>query len=159
MKGRNWFYERGEGDTPRRPLTLRGLMTSELETLSTEHLVGDAIRLVVDRGIRHIPVVNASDGKLAGLVTESDLLRKVMHGRTMNPEEQYHAFLDAMLPIEDIMVRDVKTLAPEANIAEAVKLFLHDKIRCVLIVEAGGKLAGIVTESDLMKLLEHMVGD
>ena len=159
MKGRNWFFERGEGDAAPQPLTLRALMTESVATLTSDQLVGDAIRLIVDRGIRHIPVVDAKDGKLAGLVTETDLLRKVLHGRTLTREEQYHAFLDAMLPVEEIMVRNVITLRPEANVADAVRLFLHEKIRCVPIVDAGGRLAGIVTESDLMKLLEHMMGD
>jgi len=159
MKGKNWFYERGAGDPKPRALSLRSLMTSDLETLSTEQLVGEAIRLVVERGIRHIPIVDPKSGRLAGLVTESDLLRKVLHGRTMNPEEQYHAFLDAMLPVEDIMVRNVKTLPPDAGVEEAVRLFLRERIRCVPLIEPDGRLVGIVTESDLMKLLEHMVGN
>jgi CBS domain-containing protein len=159
MKGRYWFYERNEGEAQARPLTLRSLMADRVETLTPQQLVGDAIRLIVEKEIRHIPVVNGPDGQLVGLVTESDLLRKVMHGRTMNLEEQYHAFLDAMLPVEDIMVREVKTLPPDAKVVEAVTLFLREKIRCVPLVDENRKLVGIVTESDLMKLLEHMVRD
>lgn len=157
MKQTHWFYERAQGDPDPRPLTMRSLMNQDVKTLTAGQLVGDAIKLILEHQIRHVPIVSGPDRKLAGLVTESDLLRKVLHGRTMSTEEQYHAFLDVMLPLEDLMVKDVITLPPEAGVAEAVSLFLVRKIRCVPIVDRHRTLLGIVTETDLMKLLEHMV--
>jgi CBS-domain-containing membrane protein len=159
MKGRYWFYERAEGDPDPRPLTLRSLMSTDVKTLTADQLVGDAIKLIIEHGIRHIPIVSRPEHSLIGLVTQTDLLRKVMHGRTMTNEEQYHAFLDTMLPLEDVMVRDVITLPPEAKVREAVSLFLLRKIRCVPVVDSRRAVLGIVTETDLMKLLEHMVKD
>jgi CBS domain-containing protein len=157
MKGSSWFYERGEGDADPRPLTLRSLMTANVQTLNPEQLVGDAIRLIVEHDIRHVPIVRGAELELVGLVSETDILRKVMHGRTMSNDEEYHAFLDAMLPLEEVMVKEVATLPPEAKVAEAVALFLQRKIRCVPVVNERRRLLGIVTETDLMMLLEHMV--
>ena len=157
MKGTAWFYERGEGDPDPRPLTVGTLMTTHVQTLTSDQLVGDAIRLFVDHGIRHIPVVSGPEQQLAGIVTENDILRKVLHGRTMSADEEYHAFLDAMLPLEEVMVKEVATLPPSAKVVEAVSLFLEHKFRCVPIVDERRRLMGIVTETDLMKLLEHMV--
>ncbi len=156
MKQHHWFYERGEGDTDLRPLTLRSLMSASPVTLAPDDLVLDAMRIMRERGLRHIPIVG-QDGRLVGLVTEIDILRQVLHGKAMTGEEQYHATLDVMLPLEDVMVRDVATLTSAQPVAAAVALFLDRKIRCAPIVDDGGKLQGIVTESDLMLLLKHMV--
>ncbi len=83
----------------------------------------------------------------------------MLHGRTLSKDEEYHAFLDSMLPLADIMVTDVATLPPEAKVVEAVRLFLERRIRCVPVVDEQRRVLGIVTESDLMHLLEHMVRD
>lgn len=155
-KQHHWFYERGEGDADLRPLTVRSLMSPSPVTLAPDDLVLDAMRAMRERGVRHIPIV-AKDGRLTGLVTEVDILRKVLHGKAMTGEEKYHATLDVMLPLEDVMVRDVATLKPTELVAAAVALFLERKIRCAPIVDDAGKLQGIVTESDLMLLLKHMV--
>ena len=59
MKGRNWFYERGEGDVAPRPLTLRAPTSESVATLTPDQLVGDAIQLILeDRredGLRGVP--------------------------------------------------------------------------------------------------------
>jgi len=62
-----------------------------------------------------------------------------------------------MLPLKEVMVRAVLTLPPEATVAEAVTLFLRHKIRCAPVVDDQERLLGIVTETDLMRLMEHMV--
>jgi CBS domain-containing protein len=156
MKQHHWFYERGEGETDLRPLTVRSLMSPSPATLAPDDMVLDAMRVMRERGVRHIPIVG-KDGRLVGLVTEIDILRKVLHGKAMTGEEKYHATLDTMLPLEDVMVREVATLRPAESIAAAVALFLDRKIRCAPIVDDAGMLQGIVTESDLMLLLKHMV--
>ena len=155
MKQQRWFYERGEGDAAPRPLTVRALMTVSPATLAPDDLVLDAMRMMRERGVRHIPIVK--DDRLAGLVTETDVLRQVLHGKSMTGEERYHATLDVMLPLEAVMVREVDTLSPEAPVEQAVSLFLQRKIRCAPILAENGELVGIVTESDLMRLLQHMV--
>jgi acetoin utilization protein AcuB len=62
-----------------------------------------------------------------------------------------------MLQLKEIMVKDVMTLSPDASVAEAVALFLNYKFRCVPIVDNARKVVGILTETDLMKLLNHIV--
>lgn len=156
MDQQRWFYERGSGKGTMRPLTVRALMTPGPATLAPDDLVLDAMRLMRERGIRHIPIVDPN-GKLRGLVTETDILRKVLHGGTMTKDEVYHATLDVMLPIEQVMVRDVATLKAGDPVERAVALFLEQKIRSAPILDETGKVEGIVTETDLIRLLQHMV--
>jgi CBS-domain-containing membrane protein len=156
MKQHRWFYERGPGATALQPLTVRALMTPSPATLAPDDLVLDAMRLMREKGVRHIPIVNAA-GQLKGLVTETDILRNVLHGSAMTGDEKYHATLDVMLPIEQVMVRDVATLKAGDPVERAVGLFLERKIRSAPILDDAGKVEGIVTETDLIRLLQHMV--
>lgn len=152
-----WFYERREGDPELRPLTVRALMYLEPFTLRDTDLVLDAMNLMKEKQVRHIPIVAEGNGRLVGLITETDILNNVLHGRKMTTEEKYHATLDVMLQLKEVMVTDVRTLAPDAPVAEAVALFINHKIRCAPVVDGDHKVLGIVTEMDLMKLLNHIV--
>lgn len=152
-----WFYERGQGNSEVRPLTARSLMTPNPETLKPADLVMDAMKLIQENQIRHIPIVSEKDGRLAGLVTQTDILQNVLHGKTMTPDEQYHATLDMLLPLEEIMTKEVYSLGPDAPVTDAIDLLLKKKIRCIPIIDPEGRVSGIVTETDLMALLEHVI--
>ncbi len=152
-----WFYERGEGESESRPLTMKSLMSTHPLVLHPDQVVLDAITLMRERDVRHIPIVTRDGGRLVGLITEVDILRNVLHGKKMTKEENYHSTLDVMLPLEEAMVTGLETLPPDAPVGDAIALFLEHKIRCVPIVDARQRLLGIVTETDLMKLLRHMV--
>ncbi|HEX7927760.1 MAG TPA: CBS domain-containing protein [bacterium] len=150
------FHQRAAGNTSLQPLTVRALMTPSPATLAPHDLVLDAMRLMRERGIRHIPIVNAA-GHLKGLVTETDILRTVFHG-AMGFREPDAATLDVTLPLEQVMSRDVATLKSGDPVERAVGLFLERKIRSAPILDDAGKVEGIVTDMDLIRLLQHMMG-
>ena len=152
-----WFYERREGDPEVRPLTMRALMNLDVVYLKDNDLVLDAMRVMREKKVRHVPIVSKREGRLVGLVTETDILKNVLHGKRLTREEEYHATLDVMLELKHIMVTEVTTLSPEAPVEDAVALFLNRRIRSVPIVDEHNELVGIVTETDLMKLLRHVV--
>ena len=154
------FYERNggvQGAETMRPLSMNSLMSKHPYTLAPDDRVLDAMNLMRDREVRHIPVVDPKTMRLEGLVTEVDILRNVLHGHALTPEESYHATLDVMLPLSEVMVRDVHSLPMNAVVMEAVSLFLEYRIHCAPVVDEDGHLKGIVTETDLMRLLSHMV--
>ena len=157
MAARNWFYEGKEHSAGKQALTLASVMTQQVRTLTPEALVMDAMQLIREQGVRHIPIVVADSGKLVGLVTETDILKSVLHGKSMTSNEQYHATLDMLLPLSEVMVTQVQALRPEANVEKAIALFLKKQIRCVPVCDNKGKLLGIVTQTDLLRLLEHVV--
>lgn len=151
-----WFYERREGDPDPVPLSLHAVMTPSPQTLSPEDPVREALRLMQEKEIRHIPVVEGK--KIVGIVSETDILKQVLHGKHLTPAEQYHASLDMMHPVGDIMSTSIITLPSDAPVADAISLFQTMKIRSVLVVNKKIQLEGIVTETDLLGLLSHMVG-
>lgn len=154
MKGNYWFYERGEGDPDPKPLTLSHIMHCQVETLGPSDTVRDAMRLMKDNGFHHIPVVEG--GKVVGMVSDRDLWQKVLHGNLLTKEEEYHASLDALLPLSKVMSAPVYTLPSGEKVAKAISVLLTHKVHAVVVVD-GGKVAGMVTEKDLLKLMGHMV--
>ena len=55
-----------------------------------------------------------------------------------------------MLKAKDIMNRNVTTVSPEATLIDAVKLLVAEKISGMPVLDAGGKLVGIISEKDIL---------
>jgi CBS domain-containing protein len=90
----------------------------------------EVLKILKNKRISGVPVLK--DNKVVGLITRTNLLRK--------PEEEQLALL---------MARDPQTIAPDANITDAARLFLENRIRRLPVVE-GDKLVGLVTIADVI---------
>ena len=109
-----------------------------------------ARQLLCDRRIRRLPVVDAN-GQLVGIVTEGDINRvSDSHITDVRDYNLYHRVAD--LPVEEIMTRDPVTVTPDTPIIDVARLLLEHRIGGVPVVE-GDRVVGIVTESDLFKLI------
>jgi CBS-domain-containing membrane protein len=108
-----------------------------------------------------VPVVNGA-GKLVGIVTEADLMRRVEAGT----EHSYSWWLSFFLgdraiaadyvkshavKVTDIMTRDVKTVDPETPLHEIADLFEENHIKSVPIISKGGDLVGIVSRANIIQ--------
>ncbi len=90
----------------------------------------EVLKILKDKHISGVPVLK--DNKVVGLVTRTNLLKK--------PEEEQLALL---------MARDPTTIAPDADITDAARLLLDNRIRRLPVVE-NDKLVGLVTIADLI---------
>ena len=90
----------------------------------------EVLKILKDKRISGVPVLK--DNKVVGLITRTNLLRK--------PEEEQLALL---------MARDPKAIAPDADITDAARLFLENRIRRLPVVEKD-KLVGLVTIADVI---------
>ncbi len=127
-------------------ITVADFMTRELVTMREGDDLALAESILRLGGIRHIPVVR--ERKLVGLVTHRDMLRSGAlgaKGRGMRAE--------------DIMTREVTTVAPRTSLAQAARLMLKHKYGCLPICEADGTLVGIITESDFVRFAADVVRD
>lgn len=113
---------------------IRDIMTPNVLFVNPETTVAEVIDLMFKHKHLGYPVVE--NGELVGIVTLTDLI---------------NAKRDAK--VREIMSRNVVTLEPDKSAFEAFKLMSERNIGRVPIVE-DGKLVGIVTRSDLMKLKE-----
>jgi CBS domain-containing membrane protein len=118
------------------------LMTTDVVTVKQrQHLKRAASEVHLGR-IRHLPVVDEY-GVLVGLVTQRDILAAGDH-------------LDR--PIAEIMQRDVTTVSPETPACEAAYLLLRHDIGCVPVTDTEGKLLGIVTDTDFVRVAYRSLG-
>ena len=109
--------------------------------------------------VNQLPVV--VDGHLVGIVTDRDLrdaFPSVFELAEATGRHRRAPGTDpAAIPVEDVMTRDVLTLAPAAFIADAARLMRRQRVGAIPIVD-GGRLVGIVTRSDLLDALVELTG-
>ncbi|OMH30071.1 HPP family protein [Motiliproteus sp. MSK22-1] len=135
--------KRRESDTPN--LAVDRIMTSPVVTIAAGAKIADAWQLMNTHRLRHLAVVNPA-GKIMGILTERDLLRRhtlMPHAGPHNPRQNIDGGYSTQL-----IVATADTLIRE------VALVMHEKqLSCVPIVDGAGKPVGIVTRSDLLPLI------
>ena len=127
------------------------IMKTTLITLLPSNTVKEALQLMKDQQIRHIPIVDKNQ-KLVGLVTSNTLKNNV----SWNALEDTKSFVSEKL-IEDIMIKDLITAHPLDFVEEIALTFYEMKISCLPIV-TGGQLVGLVTASDLLYTYIELTG-
>jgi CBS domain-containing membrane protein len=131
------------------PVYVRDLMTRDVITLERNEkllVADDVMRL---GRVRHLPIVD-SDGALAGIVSQRDLFHSGLMKALGYGTHAQRQSLD-MLVAKEAMKTDVTTTTPDTKLADAAKLMFERKIGCLVVLEAG-KIVGILTESDFVKL-------
>jgi CBS domain-containing protein len=132
--------------------TVRDIMTTEVTTLGRN----DSLQLVKDimtlGRVRHFPVLD--DNKVVGVVSQRDLYKASLGSVMKYGEKAQRAFLEG-LAVKEVMSDPPITIAPHASVKEAARLMMEKKIGCLLVLE-GSKLVGIVTETDMLKLVLEM---
>lgn len=125
------------------------LMSAHPKTVTPQDSLLDATKILKESGFKHLPVVD--NGDLVGVVTDRDLKRASASDATTLEVHELLYLLDKV-KVEQIMVRDPVTTQPEDTVESAAKLMIDRKVGCLPVV-SGGKLSGIVTKGDLVKLL------
>ena len=113
------------------------LMTSQLRCLRETDDLSTAMAAMQELFIRHIPVVD-DDGRLSGLVSQRDLL-SLEHRK------------DLGTPLREIMRTDLVTVTSDTALRAAAETMIYNKYGCLPVVE-NGRLVGIITETDFLKL-------
>lgn len=103
--------------------------------------------------IRHVPVLDG--GKLAGMITQRDMLRAgLAPALAAGPvlEQEWLAETYA----RDVMTRHVIHAHPEAQLADAVALMVRERVGCLPVVE-NDRIAGMLTETDCLRYLSRLL--
>lgn len=130
-----------------RPKTLSQVMTKNPRSVSPNHHISSARKLMTKYGVRHVPVVEAD--KIITVISERDmeLIPKLFPGRTE----------DEVL-VDELCLFDPFIADERAELAVVLKQMLKEKIGCVLVT-SNKKLTGIFTMIDaghlLLELLEN----
>ena len=130
-------------------LTVADIMTKSVYSLRETDTLLSARALMKLQRIRHIPIVTG-DTMFIGLLTHRDLLSATVSQLAGgDPETQDEIVAD--IPIKEIMRTDLKTVESSATVKSAAELLLNHKYGCLPVVEKG-RLVGILTEADFLKL-------
>lgn len=131
-------------------MKVRDLMSPEVATVQRNDqllLADDLMRL---GRIRHTPVLDEQTGEVVGILSQRDLFRGAL-ARALGYGQHAQQKVLGMLLVKDVMTTDPVTAHPDMPIAEAARLMLDRKLGCLPVIE-DGKLVGILTESDFVRL-------
>jgi len=136
-------------------MLVRDRMTLNPVTITPEVSVTEALRLMTDRKIRRLPVLDGS-GDLVGIVSDRDLLLASPSPATSLAVWEIHDLL-AKLTVEKTMTREVITVSEETPLEEAARVMVDNKVGGLPVMR-GDTLVGIISESDLFKTLLELLG-
>ncbi len=133
----------------RRRMEVRDWMRVNPVTVNPGAPLAAAYTLMEENEVRRLPVVNRQ-GELVGIITYSDILQHVPFFPTENELEEELPYIN--LTVEEVMSYDPISIEPTATIQEAAELMLEAKISGLPVL-AGSRLLGIITESDIFRLV------
>lgn len=133
--------------------TVRDIMTTEVATLGRNDSLQLAKDIMTLGRVRHFPVVD-EDGKVVGVVSQRDLYKASLGSVMKYGEKAQRAFLEG-IAVKEVMSDPPITIPPHASVQEAARLMMEKKIGCLPVLE-GPKLVGIITETDMLKLVAEM---
>ena len=132
--------------------TVRDIMTPEVTTLGRNESL-QFVKDIMNLGrVRHFPVVD--EGKVVGIVSQRDLYKASLGSVMKYGEKAQRSFLEG-IAVKEVMCEPVITIAPHASVQEAARIMIEKKIGCLPVLE-GHTLVGIVTETDMLKLVAEM---
>lgn len=138
------------------------VMTRNVLSVSPDATVDEAARMMLERGISGLFVVDAK-GELAGIVTEGDLLRRDELGTErhrpwwlrmiVSPGRQAADFTRTHgRRVSDVMTEAVISVATDASLEDVVEIMEENRIKRVAVV-ARKRVVGVVSRSDLLRAL------
>jgi acetoin utilization protein AcuB len=134
---------------------VKEFMTPDPITITPDTAVPAALRLMGEKKIRRLPVVD-NHGKLVGIVSDKDLLHASPSPATSLAIWEITDLM-AKLKVEKVMTRSVISVTEDTPLEEAALIMADKRIGSLLIMR-DKKLVGIITESDLFRVLTELLG-
>jgi CBS domain-containing protein len=129
---------------------VREWMTTPVFTVSPLTSLSAAHQTMKEHGIRRLPVVDHD--RLVGIITIGDVREASPSDATTLSIWELN-YLWAQLTVEKIMTRAVITVRPDDSILDSAQIMLEHKVSGLPVLDAEEKIAGILTESDIFRML------
>lgn len=130
-------------------------MTKEVVTVSPEDNISLAIKLMKEKKIKHLPVVN-KDKKIVGILSDRDIKEYTpSKATTLDIHELHYVLFNTK--VKEIMVKKVYTTTPLTPIEEAAMIMYDRNIGCLPVVEKD-KIVGIISDRDIFRVLVDITG-
>jgi CBS domain-containing protein len=111
----------------------------------------EAVGIMVDRGIRHVTVVD-DNGRVVGILSDRDVRTALG-----DPLEALHQELPEVeeLKVSSVMTTDVTTVTEDTSLADAARHFIDERIGALPVLSAEGALVGILSYVDVIRALQE----
>src|SRR5271165_6263218 len=133
-------------------MDVRSIMTARVVTVEMDDRL-DVVKQIFDTLKFHHLLVVDDHKKLIGVVSDRDLL-KALSPYVGGAAETARDSATLNKRVHQIMSRNPLTLQPQAQVADAVQLFLNQRISCIPIVDLEFKPVGILSWRDVLKSLQ-----
>ena len=145
-----------------RTTTVQDVMTRSVVTVREDAGFKDLVTTMHRHGVSGVPVVDEGE-RLVGIVTQADLLiaeDEARNPRAPAPLVEWFIHPDTLSEIEgrgddvsarDLMTREVVTIGPDAPVHHAIRRMLESEVKRLPVVDADGRVVGIVSRRDLLR--------
>lgn len=121
-------------------IALKDHMTRKLVTVSKEASAAEALRLMNNYWIRHLPVMDETEEFIVGMLSERDLLRAPSNAT----------------PVAELMSSPIRTFPYETPVKAVVDAMIEEKVSAFLITK-DDEIVGIITSEDMLVLLDQIL--
>ena len=136
-------------------MLVKNWMRTPVITIEEDESMQEAIKRLKEHNIRILPVLKK--GKLTGIITDRDLRRaSASDATTLDIHELI--YLISKIKIKHIMTRNVIVVPFDYMVEETAEVFLKNKISGAPVLDKEGKIVGIITESDLFRVIISLTG-
>jgi len=136
-------------------MLVRDRMTPNPITITPETSFPEAFRILREKGIRHLPVVDKKH-KLVGIIARTDLLHASPSKATSLSYFEL-TYLLANLHVRRVMSSPPITVSEDAPLEEAARVMVEKKIGCLPVLR-GDDLVGLITETDIFETFVEILG-
>jgi len=125
-------------------------MQANVKAIGAADLVGDAVAALAEHHISGLPVTDEA-GRLVGVLSNSDILQAL--AEHTDPEERERVF--DQMEVRELMTPRPQTITPDATVRDAAQRMLYLEVHR-LFVEREGRLAGVISTTDLVRAMAGM---
>jgi acetoin utilization protein AcuB len=136
-------------------MLIKNWMSKDPVTVDGNDSMNHAVKLLKENNIRGLPVMK--NDRLVGIVTDRDLKRtSASDANTLDIHELL--FLIDKIKIKEVMTKDPITIPSDYTIEEAAEILLDNKLSRAPVVDNDGDLVGIITQTDIFRVLVSLTG-
>jgi CBS domain-containing protein len=128
----------------------RKFMTNSVVTIGKDEPVLSAYKLMIERKIRHLPVIDQEEN-VVGMLSDRDVQRAMVVDRT-NGIDSEEIYLNSSKIVSEFMSPKAFTALPDTPLSAIIEEMMEQKISAVIIVNDALKCEGIVTSNDIMRV-------
>lgn len=137
-------------------MNVQEIMTTQVVCISDQASLKDAHALMKSRNVRHLPVISEQDSRLVGILTHKKMVSTVMSLVTKYGSDALDR-KERGQTVASIMDTDHQHLTVDEPLSIVVEYFIDNKLGCLPVIDDSGKVEGIVTSSDFVKLCAKLL--